>query len=358
MDNKIAETAVIIPNYNGLKFMDRCIASLKRQISDSFRVIIVDNGSKDGSKEYLEKLEHDKTIGFPLTCIYLSENTGFSGAVNAGLKEAEGSEYAVLLNNDTDCDPKYLNELIKPLKNDLNGKIAAVSPKMVKMYEDGILDDAGDGYCVLGWAFQKGVGQREDTARFNKTREVFSACAGAAAYKMSALKAIRYGKESGEPYFDPLHFAYLEDVDVSFRLRILGYRIIYEPKARVLHVGSGTSGSRYNDFKVRLAARNTVFLNYKNMPILMLLINLPFILTGMLIKLLFFLRIGFGRAYIEGIGEGLKGIGKCRTHKVFFKPDRILNYVDIEIRLIADTFSYMRDLSVRTKAKLANRLKH
>lgn len=143
-------------------------------------------------------------------------------------------------------------------------------------------------------------------------------------------------------YFDTEHFAYLEDLDLSFRARTDGYDIRYVPKARVFHVGSGTSGSKYNSFKVRLAARNNIWLCWKNMPILMLIINFPFILLGILIKLMFFRKRGFGRDYMKGLKEGLAGIRRCR--KKYFRMNRLGYYIGTELRMIADTFSYAGDL--------------
>ena len=115
---------------------------------------------------------------------------------------------------------------------------------------------------LLGWAYQRGVGR--DLTHYRRS-PVFSACAGAAIHRREVFEEIGY--------FDEMHFAYLEDIDVGYRARIAGYDNIYCPAALVWHVGSGTSGSKYNSFKVKLAARNNVYLNYKNMPCLQLIIN-------------------------------------------------------------------------------------
>ena len=110
---------------------------------------------------------------------------------------------------------------------------------------------------------------------------MFSCCAGAAIYRMDILKKI-----GG---LDEQHFAYLEDVDLGYRARIDGFENWYTPEAKVYHVGSATTGTRYNEKKVFLAARNTIFVIYKNMPLLQLIINFPFIFAGMIVKTLFFL---------------------------------------------------------------------
>lgn len=347
------KTTVIIPNYNGLKFMDRCMAALESQTYTSFCVLIVDNGSADGSVEYINRLTAEQPYKFRVFAELLPENTGFSGAVNAGIA-GSSTEYVVLLNNDTEARPDYLRKLMAGFEEKNGEHIAAISPKMIQLYHKELLDDAGDGYNLLGWAFQRGVGQSVKTPKFEKRKHIFSACAGAAAYRRSVLEEIRLAEGV---YFDPLHFAYLEDLDVSFRARIHGYSIMYEPGSEIYHVGSGTSGSKYNSFKVKLAARNNIYLNYKNMPVLMLLINLPGIIAGILIKLCFFIKTGFGRDYLKGLYEGITTLNKCREHKTFFRASRFFTYIKLELMMLADTFSYAQDFFVRQVKKLADKCK-
>ncbi|MCQ2401854.1 MAG: glycosyltransferase family 2 protein [Lachnospiraceae bacterium] len=354
------KVAVIIPNYNGLRFMDPCMSALSRQTYRDFRVIIVDNGSTDGSKGALKKYEDEGMA----RVILLPANTGFSGAVNEGITAAisEGAEYIVLLNNDTEAEPDYLLKMVRLMEEPGNEKVGAVSPLMISMNNHTLIDSAGDGYSLCGWAFQRGTGRKVILHKFDHVTDVFSACAGAAMYRAKALSAIASqerhtsrknggngGRDIGESrwFFDPMHFAYLEDVDVSMRMRIAGYKILYTPDSRVYHFGSGTSGSKYNDFKVRLAARNNVWLNYKNMPLLMLLINLPFILLGVIVKQLFFVNRGFGKQYFNGFCEGIKKLPKVHEHKVRFRFKNLGHYVMMELHMITDMFSYLQDLICR-----------
>lgn len=337
------KTAVIIPNYNGLRFMDSCMSALEKQTYRDFCVLIVDNGSTDGSAELLKRYESENRAEILL----LSENTGFSGAVNAGIRyccrKDEKPEYIVLLNNDTEAEPEYLAAMVRALEEDKAGRIAAVSPLMISLHDRTKIDSAGDGYSLVGWAFQRGTGRNVGSRKFAGRTEVFSACAGAAMYRRKALEEIR----REDWIFDPAHFAYLEDVDVSMRLRIFGYSIVYEPASRVFHFGSGTSGSKYNSFKVRLAARNNVWLNVKNLPFLLLLADLPFLLAGVLVKQLFFTVRGFGKDYWNGFREGVAGIPGIRSHRTVWKPSRTWNYLKIEGRMITDLFSYLQDLFCR-----------
>ena len=346
----MSKVTVIIPNYNGLKFLEPCFRALSRQTFRDFSVLVVDNASTDGSLAWLDAYSSEAPAGqeedlfsFPLEVVRLSENTGFSGAVNEGIRRAE-SPYVILLNNDTEVFPDYIENLSAAMDADPSGRLFAVSPRMIQLHHPELLDDAGDGYCLLGWAFQRGVGRPVGAPEYERDAAVFSACAGAAIYRKSILEEIRLSE--GE-YFDLQHFAYLEDMDVSFRARVRGFGIRYCPAAKVLHVGSGTSGSRYNSFKVRLAARNNVFLNVKNMPPLMLLLNLPFLLAGVLIKQLFFVRRGFGKDYFEGFLEGVKRVPELSARRTRFRFQNLKFYLLAELLMLLDTFFYARDLFFR-----------
>ena len=318
------KVTIIIPNYNGLKFMEPCFKALRAQSDQNFELLVVDNGSTDGSVKWLE--EHQ------IPSIFLEENTGFSGAVNIGIRESV-TPYVILLNNDTEPQPDYVKEMVKAIER--SPKIFSVSSKMIQLYHKDLMDDAGDMYSVLGWAYQRGVGQK--SSGYQKACRVFSACAGAAIYRRDV-----FDKIGG---FDEDHFAYLEDIDVGYRAKIFGYENWYCPKAVVYHVGSGTSGSKYNSFKVKLAARNNLYLNYKNMPLLQLILNFLPILAGMAVKYMFFRRIGFASDYIEGVKEGLKTLKK--TKKVRFQMSRLGNYIRIEGELILGTFLYVWEFMKR-----------
>ena len=291
--------SIVIPNFNGLGFLPCVLGSLRRQSYTDFEVILVDNGSSDASLSYVKE-EHPW-----VRVIALSENTGFARAVNLGISDSRG-RYVVLLNNDTEAEEDFLLELVSGMER--HPDAFAAGARMMAFYhrEEGLLDDAGNYYCVLGWAFARGKGKKAEL--FQKEEEIFSACAGAAIYRRELLEKI-----GG---FDENHFAYLEDVDLCYRARLYGYSCWYLPRAAVYHVGSGTTGSRYNPLKVRLSSRNNLFLLYKNMPLWQRSLNFPFLFCGSLIKLLFFIRKGMGRAYLSGLLEGFTGRGKLRKTRV------------------------------------------
>ena len=132
-------TTIIIPNYNGLKFMDECIRSLNAQTYPNFRTLVVDNGSTDGSVEWLKEHQIDT--------IFLPENTGFSGAVNVGIKAAD-TPYVLLLNNDVRVDEYFVAEMVRAIGQ--SERIFSVSSRMIQMYHPDRLDDAGDMYSLAG----------------------------------------------------------------------------------------------------------------------------------------------------------------------------------------------------------------
>jgi len=309
------KTTVVIPNYNGINYLENCLASLFKG-SVIPHVIVVDNGSADGSREMVEeRYPRVKLIAF-------DENTGFCKAVNTGIKAA-CTEYVMLLNNDTVVD----EQMIKKLENalDTHKEAFSVAAKMIHLYEPDKLDGAGDFYSALGWAYARGKDKPADC--YNQPGTVFSACAGAALYRREVFEEIGY--------FDENHFAYLEDMDIGYRAGIYGWRNIYEPAAKVFHAGSGVSGSRHNEFKVRLSSRNSIYLIWKNMPFLQVIMNLPFLLAGYLIKTLFFFKKGLGMTYVKGLGAGIKlSLSKeGRKNKVKFSFKHLGNYCRIQWQL-------------------------
>ena len=305
------EVSIVIPNYNGKHFLEDCLKSVFAQDIENQEIIVVDNGSTDGSLEYLEKFPQIRTIA-------LDRNYGFCGAVNRGIKAA-GSDYVILLNNDTEVDKNFAKELLKVIKSD--EKIFSCSSRMIQFHDRTHIDDAGDYYCALGWAFARGKGGLSE--EYNEPANVFAACAGAAIYRKKMLESLGY--------FDEKHFAYLEDIDIGYRARIHGYKNVYAPKALVYHVGSGFSGSAHNAFKVKLSSRNSVYLAYKNMPFLQIILNSPFLLLGHAIKWLFFLKKGLGKEYVWGVREGF---ALCKKeNKVRFLWKNLPNYFEIQLEL-------------------------
>ena len=315
-------TTVIIPNYNGAHFLPPCLEALKNQTVSPAEIIVVDNGSSDDSIQLLETAYPNVRI------IVNEENLGFAAAVNIGIK-ASSTAYVLLLNNDTEADPGMIEHLERAMRR--NPKAFSIASKMVQLYYPDLLDSTGDLYTVVGWAVNRGTGR--PSSLYNRAAGVFSACAGAALYRREVFERIGY--------FDEKHFCYLEDIDVGWRARLYGYRNIYEPKAVVRHVGSGTSGSKYNSFKVRLSARNSVWLNYKNMPLWQLILNALPLAAGYLVKTAFFIHKGFAKDYLGGIKEGVKTRRECA--KVSDTPHHFLSCLLIQLELIINFVLYVAD---------------
>ncbi|MCC0683608.1 glycosyltransferase family 2 protein [Clostridioides sp. ZZV14-6345] len=310
---------IIIPNYNGSKYLKKCIESILKQKYSKFRIIIIDNNSTD---DIYNIIKNYKNLIFKK----LDKNYGFSKAVNEGIKLSK-SDYVVLLNNDTEIKDDWLEKMLAKIKSD--EKIFSVCSKMIKYNDKTLIDDAGDEYTLFSWTIKRGDGKKIN--RFNRDKSVFSSCAGAAIYRKDILEEIGY--------FDETFFAYMEDVDICYRAKINGYKNMYCADAQVYHVGSATSGSKYNSFKVKLSARNNVYVIYKNLPFFQILINGLFILMGFLIKYIFFSKKGYGKEYKKGFIEGIKTLKN--VEKNTFKFKNMLNYIKIEYLLIINMFKYI-----------------
>ena len=283
----MSQVTVVIPNWNGIRFLEPCLKSLRMQTFDDFDIILIDNGSKDGSAEFVRKRFPEVKVKRFL------RNTGFCHAVNTGIRMSR-SPYVIMLNNDVICDPEMLEKLTGGMKQ--YPKAFSCQAKMLSMDNPSLIDDAGDYYCALGWAFARDKGENEGVCRRN--RKIFASCGGASIFRREVLDRIGLLDES--------FFAYLEDIDLGYRARRAGYDNVLIADAKVLHAGSASSGSRYNAFKVRHTARNSIFLAYKNMRPWQIALNAPLLLAGMLIKLVFFARRGLGFEFIRGASAGLK----------------------------------------------------
>ncbi len=313
------EITIVIPNYNGERYLKECLQSIYAQDYKDYEIIIIDNHSTDSDYKWVEQ---EEKIKFK----QLDKNYGFSKAVNEGIQMAIG-KYVLLLNNDTQLCPNFLKNMYAVMEAD--SKIFSISSKMIQYHNKELIDDAGDEYTLLGWAYKRGDGSL--ITAYERQERIFSTCAGAALYRKTIFEEIGY--------FDEDFFAYMEDVDISYRANIYGYKNIYLPTAKVYHIGSATSGSKYNAFKVKLAARNNIYVPYKNMPLVQLLINMPFLLIGSIIKGIWFSRNGFGKDYTKGIGDAIINLKYIK--RVPFKVKYLKYYIYIEGLLIKNLGVYV-----------------
>jgi GT2 family glycosyltransferase len=238
--------SVIVVNWNGLRWLDGCLDALRRQHVPECELVVVDNASSDGSADHVRSSHPDVRL------IALDRNRGFAGGNNAGAASAR-ADYLVFLNNDTRVRPGWLQALVDVADRDPS--VGLVTSQIVYMDEPDVVDSAGDGYLRAGGGFKHFHGLPAASA--SSSREVFGACGGAFLIRRSLFEALNG--------FDEDFFMVYEDVDLSYRARLLGARVIYAHDAVVEHAGSGSLG-RVSDRAVFFGQRNLEWTWLKNSP--------------------------------------------------------------------------------------------
>lgn len=237
--------SIIIPNWNGLKFLEPCLDSLALQTHTTLEVIVVDNASTDGSQAFMR--DHYPSV----TLLELPENRGFTGACNAGMRAAKG-DFIALLNNDTEVDEGWAAAVADAFAR--HPEVGMVASKMLLYNQRDHIHTAGDFFTVNGKAGNRGVWQRDD-GQYDREEYVFSACGGSSVYRRDMLDKIGL--------LDDAYFFLLEDVDLGWRAQLSGYRCLYTPQAVVYHhlsaTGGGVTASYYD-------GRNRIMLLVKNYP--------------------------------------------------------------------------------------------
>lgn len=248
------ETSVIIPNWNGRHLLKMCLPSLQIQTFKNFEVIVVDNGSTDGSQEFIKN-------NYPkIKLIELDKNYGFARAVNIGIKKSN-AEYLILINNDTEVDKNCLGYLVTAAK--VRPEVGFVTAKMLQFYHRDKIDSAGDFIDTVGHANNIGFGQK-DTANFNKSGYIFLVNAGGSLFKRVVFDKVGF--------FDEDYFAYMEDVDLCLRAQFRGFKGWYEPKAIIYHIHKATA-LKNPHFLEYLQFRNMTQTIIKDFPKTLLLKN-------------------------------------------------------------------------------------
>ncbi len=237
--------SVVIPNWNGKRFLTTCLNALRAQTFADVEVILVDNASSDGSQA-LVRSEYPA-----VRLIELKENRGFTGACNLGLEAASG-DYIALLNNDTEVLPDWAQQVVEAFERQPDAGI--IASKMLLFDQRDRFHTAGDFFTIDGRAGNRGAWEW-DRGQYDRGEYVFSACGGSAAYRQSMLKEI--GK------LDDDYFFLLEDVDLAWRAQLAGFKVWYEPRALVFHHLSATGGGITASYH---AGRNGIWLIVKNMP--------------------------------------------------------------------------------------------
>ncbi len=281
--------SVIVVNYNGMRFMEKCLSSLERQTYRPFETILVDNGSTDGSPEYVMER-------FPAVRIISNgENLGFAKANNIGISAAGGSMIATL-NNDAAPLSAWLEALVDAMMSD--DTVGMCASKMLFMKNPEIINSTGICVSRSGASWDRGMFE-PDRGQYDTAEEVFGPCAGAALYRMSMLG------QAG--LFDDSFFAYMEDVDLAFRCRLKGWKCLYVPDAVAYHYHGGTAGYM-SDFSVYYGNRNIVWNFVKNYPPALLLLSLPWAIGRNLAVLPYYAVKGHGLSALRSKVDALKGL--------------------------------------------------
>ena len=215
--------SVIILNFNGKEFLSKCLDSVFNSDYSNFEVVLVDNASTDGSIRLVQEGFHEHRN---LRVIHNNRNLGFAEGNNVGAKAAKG-EYVVFLNIDTEVDPEWLKELVMLMESDET--IGAAQSKLL-LFDHKTIDSAGDFINFYGEGWMRGGGE-EDKGQYNRIDQIFSARGAAMIVQKQILKQVGY--------FDPTFFMICEDIDLSWRIRLNGYKVMFVPQSIVYHAGSG-----------------------------------------------------------------------------------------------------------------------
>ena len=297
--------SVIIVNWNGRKFLPECLESLRHQAYLRFSIILVDNGSTDGSVDFVaQNYPEVHTIALP-------KNVGFSVANNLAIKTVH-TEYVALLNNDAVAHPLWLQSLIRALESCPEAGFAA--SKMLYYDNPEIIDRAGDSYTRAGAGLLRG--RAEPASSYNQQEWIFGACAAAALYRSRMLWDIGL--------FDEDFFLLYEDVDLSFRAQLRGYKCLYVPEAIVHHKGS--SSIIYDSpTSVYYGHRNLEWVYIKNMPAGLILKTIfPHVIYD-IAAFFFFTARGRTKDFIKAKWDALKGLKKALKKRKQIQRSRIVN---------------------------------
>lgn len=301
---------VIIVNWNGGHLLAQCLHDLLRQSVQPARILVMDNGSSDGSAEQAAQQPG-------VTVRLLGQNLGFAGGNNRAFSECS-TEYIALLNPDAFPEPDWLEKLIAAAQ--ANPEVVAFSSRQMVHGADGIVDGLGDVYHFSGLVWRNGYGRMLSESN-DVSRALFSPCAGAALYRRDALVEV-----GG---FDEDFFCYVEDVDIGFRLRLAGHRSMYVPDAVVHHVGSASTGGRHSDFSVYHGHRNLVWAFVKNMPGVLFLAFLPLHIVLNVVTVIYFFLCGQGEVILRSKLDAIKGLPRMWRKRREIQAKRVATVGEI-----------------------------
>lgn len=300
--------SLIIVNFNGKDCLPACLESVFAQSRPADEVIVVDNGSTDGCAQRAKSESKH-----PFKLLELQQNRGFPAACNEGIGASSGDLVAIL-NNDIQLDPHWLESLLAYDHPEWD----FWASKIVFAFDPDRIDSAGDGMAVVGSAYKMGHGG--STQLHSQAREVFGPCAAAALYRRQLLL-----ETAG---FDRDFFLIYEDADLNFRARLLGYRCLFVPEARVVHHVNTSIGTLSENY-VFYGQRNSEYVFWKNMPGLLLALYLPERILFDLLSFAFFACRGRTVAFLRAKWDFLRNL-----KTVFAKRRRIQKSRRIGVRTL------------------------
>jgi len=303
---------VLIINWNSWDILSQCLEKLENQTFQNFNVILIDNASDQSIPDNL--LSRHPNVTF----IQNQSNLGFAAANNQAIALLGESEWVALLNPDAFPEPDWLQRLIGAAEENPNYSMFA--SRQIMDGDCHLLDGDGDTYHISGLVWREGHGKHKDKAA-NELREIFSPCAAAALYRRDAL--ISAGG------FDEDFFCYVEDVDLGFRLRLLGHRCLLVPNAVVHHIGSATTGGRHGDFSVYHGHRNLVWTFVKNMPVALFWLLLPLHILLNFITIIWFIAHGQGGLILRAKRDAIKGLPQAWAKRKKIQANRVATIRDI-----------------------------
>lgn len=283
----IPHCSVVIPSYNGRNLLERCLSSVDRHRPPGIEVIVVDDGSSDGTVAWLKTCHPDVRV------VALATNGGFCAAANAGLVAAR-APFIQLLNNDTEVSSGWIEAGLAPFSD---RSVGSVAPLVVVRSDPSRVDSAGDQYALIGWPTKRGHGESAESWRNRPPEEVFGASGSSAFYRAEALQRV-----GG---FDPEFGSYYEDIDLAFRLRWGGYRCIFAPDCCILHDVSATYHHGSPVLQRRMS-RNAEIVFWSNLPTKLLCSAVIPHLTFLGIQALWRLARGRLRPFASGKVDALK----------------------------------------------------
>ena len=305
------KVSIIIVNFNGGELLTECVRSALAS-TIPVEVFVSDNGSSDGSIQYLRQNVRDDR----LTIIMNDENLGFAGGNNYAFNLVD-TEFVVLLNPDAFPEPDWLENLLVAANK--YPEVVAFGSRQMVCGQAGVVDGLGDVYHLSGLVWRQGYGQELDDKKMI-SGDIFSPCAGAALYRTKAVKEV-----GG---FDDDFFCYVEDVDLGFRLRLAGYKSMYVSNAVVYHVGSAITGKK-SDFSIYHGHRNLVWVFVKNMPGILFWVLLPIHLFMNLGSVFYFLFKGKGKVILHAKWDALRGVPKMWKKRRVIQDKRVASIIQI-----------------------------